>query len=838
MKIILIFVYCFILNIICLCFKIDKIYESNKKKLYFFTKKNIIKRPKTGSSIYNCINSKLNDDDEIEIREKIKKENERREKIKAENNSYVNSNFKYVSNNIPINVEKKYSYESFKYSEEIAMYVFFVINLFKHEQFKNKIYKESLEIESSQNINRIQSDDLFDKSNNTVERNKKLVKNFLNKFGDSFKFFNSHEKVQREDWANMFKLEQNDKNNFFKNVKVKSEKTKEYYFVIYYCNWKYECMALYNAFHNIMNNAYNNVNFYNIFDKRDKCENIKEDNEKKNELSKSDIEKIREMYIEDLQNNETMDIESLIKKDKKLNECNNDQDQTMKNSTENEQTNESKEKGNTNNKINETNLFHNENAKKNNKTFQDIMEEEKKKLDEEFFLYGYSKYENIEEIKKEEEMIKQTKKLIEEEKLSHTKLNSEKDFKNILKNFYIQIKNYKDFYNYHHKEKNILKNDINSYKNTEKISREFFINNDNSNITQVSEEKNKKDEKQEVNINVIFVRLSNSTVIGKTKNIKKKIKKKWIYSQEKEIKFYELILSVMLNENIYYKNIPHMDIFSLSYDKKNLYDFFNLINSNIKHSFIHRNNVYDIFNNVINDQMDIYNFNIYDESLYKEHEFIQNENSKDKLIDNEVKHKEYIENDDIVLEELDSNYEIDDLKNYKVIYDQNENNIDESNKELEKEVDQMRNEEGLKLSNNRMKEKKTDNIQYKIMKKKHNKKEKSKYEVLFKQKYTNIFVNNIRSKLLIEKVSSISNVDIHANYTVDTFKDLPLSDILKNTYVHQNFKIDKNYVYYLNQRIPKELFPFILQLSLAFKYEHTTIMLNAPKKIEFEFRNV
>ncbi|CRG85352.1 conserved Plasmodium protein, unknown function [Plasmodium relictum] len=840
MKIILKFFYCFIFNFICICFKIDQSYEINKKNLFIPSNKNLIKRHKARSSIYNYVNSKHTEENEAEIREKIEKENERREKINTENNLFINSNFKYISNNIPINVEKKYYYESFKYSEEIVAYVFFVINLFKHEQFKNKIYKEFLGTESSQNINKIYSDEFFSKSNNIVERNKKLFENFVNKFGDKFKFFNSQEKIQREDWANMFKLEQNDKNNFFKYIKIKSEKTKEYYFVIYYCNWKYECMALYNAFHNILNNTYNNVNFYNIFHNKDKDENIKEDQKNVDELSKSDIEEIKEMYIKDLQNNEIMDIESLFKKDEKLNNTNDDQIQT--NSTENEQLNKSKANEDTKNKNNETNSSHDDNTEKKNKTFQEIMEEEKKKLDEEFFLYGYSKYENIEEIKKEEEMIKQTKKLIEEEKLSKTKLNSERDFKNILKNFYFQIKNYKDYYNYHLEEKNLLINDINSYKNIENISKEAYMNN-NSNTTQIIEEINKKDNKKEVTVNVIFVRLSNSTVIGKTKNIKKKIKKKWIYSHEKEIKFYELILSVMLNENIYYKNIPHMDIFSLSYDKKKLYDFFNLINSNLKHSFIHKNNVYDIYNNFINDQMDVYNFNIYDESIYKEHELEQKKNLKDKLSDNEVQHKEYIENDDIIIEQLDSEYEIKDLENYKVIFDQNENNIGESNENMEKKVKEIENKEienekELENLNNKEKKKNIHSINYKIMKKKHNKKERSKYEVLFKQKYTNIFVNNIRNKLCIEKISSISNVDIHANYTIDIFKDISLNNIFKNTYNHQNFKVDKNYVYYLNQKIPKEIFPFILQLSLAFKYEHTTILLNAPKKVEFEFRNV
>ncbi|ETW55487.1 hypothetical protein PFUGPA_02646 [Plasmodium falciparum Palo Alto/Uganda] len=332
-----------------------------------------------------------------------------------------------------------------------------------------------------------------------------------------------------------------------------------------------------------------------------------------------------------------------------------------------------------------------------------------------------------------------------------------------------------------------------------------------------------------------IIKPNNSTVIAKTKNIKKKIKKKWIYSHEKEIKFYELILSLMLNENIYYKNIPHMDIFSLSYNKQNLFEFFNSIQTNLKHSFIHKNNVYDIYNHIHNGALDIYNFNIYDKSTYgnrlhnddmnvqNDDINLQNDNMNIHNDDMNLQNDNMnIHNDDVVMEELDINDEIHDMENYGVIYD---NLVDDT---IQNDIN---NNEEYMYNNN------MDNTidTTPINTKNHNKKKKSKYETLFKQKYINVLVNNIRNKISIEKISSISNVDNYSNYTVDTFKHISLNNIFKKNSTHEHFKIDTNYVYYLNHKIPKDIFPFILQLSLAFKYEHTHILINAPKKRKLNY---
>ncbi|SBS93383.1 conserved Plasmodium protein, unknown function [Plasmodium ovale] len=883
-------IYYLIFNFICIFYKVDNIRENNKTNLFLFPKTNFInKKRKVRSTIHNsnrgntsdhgdrgdygnhinrsdsdfgaCLStSECSAESEEEIRKRIEEEKARREKVKQENNLCINANFRYVSNNIPINVEKKYTYETFKYSHELLAYIFYIVNLFKHEQFKNCIYKKfSKKVFSQRERNESSSNELslFCKNNTLLERNQMLVKNFINKFGDKFKFFNTHEKIQREDWANMFKIEQDDKNDFFKNIKIKSEITKEYYFVIYYCNWKYECMALYNAFHNIFHNFYNDVNFFNIenkvYNKNDyedeKEEEAERDKKKKKDekILKENIEKIKEMYIKDMQNGRITDIDTLLSREENA-ELPGEADTIQ----EKEPPSDKKEEDeNVADKQTEGNTADGDKKK----TFLELMEEEKKKLDEEFFLYGYSKYEDEEQIKKEEEMIRETKKIIKEEKLSKGKLNNERDFKNILNDFPFHIKNYKDFYHYDdsNAEKGILTSDLRvpaSSPEEKKLTSESVILPNDCTISQAAEEIKKKSPK-EVNINVIFVRLSNSTVIGKTKNIKEKIKKKWIYSHEKEIKFYELILSVMLNENIYYKDIPHMDIFSLSYDKRKLYNYFNQVNTNLKHSFIHRNNVYDIFNNVINDQMDIYNFDVYDQSRAAYNESTMESDSAESLpmhsnpLGDEtngrnMQNGENLQNEDVVFEELSLDHEVDDMENYQVIYDGNENGANRTDEQFASSAEDLgeRKKDVNSLRKIPTKKGKKNNVQNNIIKKKHNKKEKSKYEVLFKQKYTNIASNNIINNVSIEKITSISNAHTHANYTVDTFSDFPLNQIFQNTLTHQNFKVDENYVYYLNYKIPKEIFPFILQLSLAFKYEHTTILMNAPKKIAFEFRNV
>ncbi|SOV81616.1 conserved Plasmodium protein, unknown function [Plasmodium sp. gorilla clade G3] len=884
-----------VLNNLSICFRI---YDGNNKgNLFLYSNKrnNILNRnkyntnKKSKSILYNkeIENSNISSEEkEALIREQIKKEKEEYEKIKQENKDFINNNFEYISNNIPINVEKRYAYEKFKYSHELLTYIFFVINLFKHEQFKNKLYKEYLQKEALKENQNVISSHRNDKEhdisvvlNNTEnnmthiqkQRNHNLISNFIHRFGDKFKFFNTPDKIQREDLANMFKMEQEDKEKFFKNIKIKNEKTNEYYFVIYYCNWKYECMALYNAFHNILNNNYNNINFYEILHKQDEekqeseidddeqdigsnkkgkkkkgDENDKqEEDSDENDLTIKDIEQIKQMYIKDLQSNKVMDMESLLNEEYNTN-------------VEDNSEQKDKEKGETSGINKEgTTPTDNTSEEKKTKSFQEIMEEEKKKLDEEFFLYGYSKYEDEEQIKKEEQLIKESKRIIKEEKLNKTRLNSKKDFDNILNDFYISMDNYKHYYNYSNSDDNtdIINEDTN--KDTEiqdERKRKLTKNNHNDiNVADINISNSKQDinnknvdhdynnnnnKKTKVNINVIFVRISNSTVIGKTKNIKKKIKKKWIYSHEKEIKFYELILSLMLNENIYYKNIPHMDIFSLSYNKQNLFEFFNSIQTNLKHSFIHKNNVYDIYNHIHNGALDIYNFNIYDKSAYQnglqnnhmniqnDDINIQNDDMNTQNVDMNTQNVDMnTQNDDVVLEELDINDEIHDMENYGVIYDKlvddtNENDIN-NNQEI--------------IYNNNM----DDTIDTTpINTKNHNKKKKSKYETLFKQKYINVLVNNIRNKISIEKISSISNVDNYSNYTVDTFKNISLNNIFKKNYTHEHFKIDKNYVYYLNHKIPKDIFPFILQLSLAFKYEHTHILINAPKKVEFIYRNV
>ncbi|SOV82321.1 conserved Plasmodium protein, unknown function [Plasmodium reichenowi] len=874
-----------VLNNLSICFRIYG--GNNKGNLFLHSNKrnNILNRNKYNTNkkcksiLYNkdIESSDISSEEkEALIREQIKKEKEEYEKIKQENKDFINNNFEYISNNIPINVEKRYAYEKFKYSHELLTYIFFVINLFKHEQFKNKLYKEYLQKEAlKENKNVISShknDKELDMSvlNNTEnkmahiqkERNHNLISNFIHRFGDKFKFFNTPEKIQREDLANMFKMEQEDKENFFKKIKIKNEKTNEYYFVIYYCNWKYECMALYNAFHNILNNNYNNINFYEILHKQDeeKQESELDDDEQEigsnkkgkkkkgdendqqeedtdeNDLTKKDIEQIKQMYIKDLQSNKIMDMESLLNEEYNTNE----EDNSERNDKEKGETKGINKEGTTptDNTTEETET--------KTKTFQEIMEEEKKKLDEEFFLHGYSKYEDEEQIKKEEQLIKESKRIIKEEKLNKTRLNSKKDFDNILNDFYISMENYKRYYNYSNNDdhNDTINEDTN--KDTQiqdQRKRKLTKNYDNHihvadiNISNANQDINNKNvdhhenNKTKVNINVIFVRISNSTVIGKTKNIKKKIKKKWIYSHDKEIKFYELILSLMLNENIYYKNIPHMDIFSLSYNKQNLFEFFNSIQTNLKHSFIHKNNVYDIYNHIHNGPLDIYNFNIYDKSTYgnKVHNDNMNVQNDDINLQNDDMniHNDdmNIHNDDVVMEELDINDEIDDMENYGVIYDKL---VDDTN-----ENDINNNQEYM--YNNNM-----DNTidTTPINTKNHNKKKKSKYETLFKQKYINVLVNNIRNKISIEKITSISNVDNYSNYTVETFKHISLNNVFKKNSTHEHFKIDTNYVYYLNHKIPKDIFPFILQLSLAFKYEHTHILINAPKKVEFIYSNV
>ncbi|VWU49303.1 conserved protein, unknown function [Hepatocystis sp. ex Piliocolobus tephrosceles] len=918
-------VYYLILNFICICFKIHKILETNKTNLFFFDQKNRAnKYHNTRSVIYNSnINNNKtiinnnnnynnscsdncsstytttytqNEEHEAELRKKIEQETEQKAKIKKENNLFINANFKYVSNNIPINVEKKYTYDSFKYSDDILAYIFHILNLFKHEQFKNKIYKQFIHNEVSNNgTNSIpfqNNDFLFNKNNTLVERNKEIIKNFIHKFGEKFTYFNTYEKVQREDWANMIKIEQEDKSNFFKNLKIKNEKTKEYYFVIYYCNWKYECMALYNAVHNIFHNSYNNVNFYNISNNIDVQNAQQSDDQnllkkKKTEqdelISTSDIEKIKDMYIKDMQNNDITDIDSLLNQEANIlsgdqpnqtvpleqneNQKIDQYDQIEQN--KNNITNQSNGKELSGKELSGQELSSDaENKENKKKSFQEIIEEEKKKLDEEFFLYGYSKYEDAEEIKKEEDMIKETKKIINEEKLNKNNLNNEKDFKNILNDFPLIIKHYKDFYKcdnigYDENKTNLLKNsDVDVTINDQgknQINDQVVRSDNNNSIFQTMQEIKEKNEKKEVNINVIFVKLSNSTVIGKTKNIKKKIKKKWIYSHEKEIKYYELILSVMLNENIYYKDIPHMDIFSVIYDKKKIYNFFNQINTNLKHSFIHKNNVYDIFNNYINDEMDPYNFDIYDKTdktdntnkdtgltIYPNKidtvatdNQIYERSSKTKKQNNNNK----LENEDVILEELSLDQEIEDIENYQTLHDGTvensdiNNNVSDGNTIYGNINNDHINTTNIPYNNKLKIKKKKKNIKTKVAKKKHNKKPKSNYEVLFNQKYTNILLNNMKKNILINKITSISNVHDYANYTIDNFKDFPLSNILKKKLNHDHFKIDQNYIYYLHYKIPIDIFPFIFQLSLAYKYEHTTLLINAPKKIEFKFRN-
>ncbi|CAG9477440.1 unnamed protein product [Plasmodium vivax] len=869
MKTILPFSSCLALSFVCTCFKVDKIYETNKTNLFLHLQKNgahkkykprsstLLNSSKSSSTPSPPLSYEQNVENEAQIRKKIEEERERREQIKKENISFINKNFKYVSNNIPINVEKKYTYETFKYSDEILAYIFFVINLFKHEQYKNKLYKEHLQNEASQgraNWDAHRSE-LFPPYSNVTnklsERNQTLVSHFMQKFGDKFKFFNTPERIQREDWANMFKLEQEDKNNFFKNIKMKNEKTKEYYFVIYYCNWQYECMALYNALHRIFHNSYNNVNFYNIangvdgkgLQTGDDSDNMHQDSEKSTEegeiITKEDVEKIKEMYIKDMQSGEITDVDSLLSKEE--NEKNDaEAASTQENSDKDKPP--SGEKTNNQTKEGSTQAQTPPDEKKK-KTFQEIMAEEKKKLDEEFFLYGYSKYENIEQIKKEEEMIKETKQIIQEEKSNQDKLNNERDFKNILNDFAFHIKNYENMYQLDAEggekkdlSENPSKKMSTNLSDAERSAPPHTGPRTSAAANQPDEETNAK---REVNINVIFVRLSNSTVIAKTKNIKEKIKKKWIYSHEKEIKFYELILSVMLNENIYYKDIPHMDIFSLTYDKKKLFDFFNQVNSNLKHSFIHKNNVYDIYNNVINENMDVYNFDIHDgDKISQEGTTSENgvpgeaPNPSGDIADSTT-------NDDVLFEELslDDDEEEEHSGNYEVIYDgrvHDTHQIDEQPQSNTKNADDSKERD----TPHPPPLKKKDQMQYTVIKKKHNKKERSKYETLFKKKYNNIFSNTIKSKLSIEKISSISNVQTYANCTIDTFKNYPLREIFQNISPNENFKIDKNYVYYFNYKIPKEIFPFILQMSLAFKYEHTTLLMNAPKKVQFEFRNV
>ncbi|ANQ09352.1 Uncharacterized protein PCOAH_00031960 [Plasmodium coatneyi] len=869
MKTILSLASCFALSFVCTCFKIDKIYETNKTNLFLHLQKNVARKKykprsstllnskKTGSTSSPPLTYEQNVENEMQMRKKIEEERERREQIKKENILFIKKNFKYVSNSIPINVEKKYTYETFKYSDEILSYIFFVINLFKHEQYKNKVYKEHLQNEASHSRSNwdTHTNELFPQDSNVTkklsERNQTLVSHFIQKFGDKFKFFNRPERIQREDWANMLKIEQEDKNNFFKNRKVKNEKTKEYYFVIYSCNWQYECMALYNALHRIFHNSYNNVNFYNIANSVDgkdiqadgNADNVDELSEKSTDggevITKEDIEMIKEMYMKDMQSGEITDIDGLISKEE--NEKNDaETDSTQGNSDSSKPPSGDKSSGQTKEGSTEPQTQPEENKKK---TFQEIMEEEKKKLDEEFFLYGYSKYENIEQIKKEEEMIKETKQIIKEEKLNQEKLNNERDFKNILNDFAFHIKNYNNMYQYEvggedNKDlsKNPSKNPSTNLNDEEGSAPPQMTFQTNSADNQSAEE---TPPKQEVNINVIFVRLSNSTVIAKTKNIKEKIKKKWIYSHEKEIKFYELILSVMLNENIYYKDIPHMDLFSVTYDKKELYDFFNKVNSNLKHSFIHKNNVYDIYNNVINENMDVYNFDIHDGDKIStkgttSEDGIQGEasNGSDDITDSAL-------NDNILFEELspDEEEEIE-SGNYEVIYDGSMEDTNNTDEQLQSNTTNATDgkETGTIPDSSPLKEK--DQMLYKVINKKHNKKERSKYETLFKKKYNNIFSNTIKSKLSIEKISSIPSIQTHANCTIDTFKNYPLSEIFQNVSANENFKIDENYVYYFNYKIPKEIFPFILQMSLAFKYEHTTLLMNAPKKVQFEFRNV
>ncbi|EUD64800.1 hypothetical protein C922_04836 [Plasmodium inui San Antonio 1] len=865
MKTILPFASCFALSFFCTCFKVDKIYETNKTNLFLHLQKNVAHKkykPRSSTLLHSDksrntssppLSYEQNVENEVKMRKKIEEERERREQIKKENILFINKNFKYVSNNIPINVEKKYTYETFKYSDEILSYVFFVINLFKHEQYKNKVYKEHLQKESSQGRSNwdTHTNELFPPYSNVTnklsERNQTLVSYFIQKFGDKFKFFNTPERIQREDWANMFKLEQEDKNNFFKNIKIKNEKTNEYYFVIYYCNWQYECMALYNALHRIFHNSYNNVHFYNIDNSvhgkdmqgEGVAENLDPVIEKSMDegeiITKEDIEKIKEMYIKDMQSGEITDIDSLLSKEE--NEKNDaETDSTQENSDKNQPPSGDKASSLTKEGSKEAQTQPEENKKK---SFQEIMAEEKKKLDEEFFLYGYSKYENIEQIKKEEEMIKETKQIIKEEKSNQDKLNNERDFKNILNDFAFHITNYKNMYQYdadgEEEKKDLSENPSTNLSEDERSAPPQTLFRTNSADNQPVEERNAQ---REVNINVIFVRLSNSTVIAKTKNIKEKIKKKWIYSHEKEIKFYELILSVMLNENIYYKDIPHMDIFSITYNKKKLYDFFNQVNSNLKHSFIHKNNVYDIYNNVINENMDVYNFDIYDGDTNSPKGTTSEDGVHGEASNPSGDFVDSTPNDHVVFEELSlDEEEKEDFGNYQVIYDgrmHDRNDIDEqpqsktTNAADSKETDTP---DSSPL-------KKKGQMQYKVIKKKHNKKEKSKYETLFKRKYSNIFSNTIKSKLSIEKISSISNVQTHANCTIDTFKNYSLREIFQNVSPNENFKIDENYVYYSNYKIPKEIFPFILQMSLAFKYEHTTLLMNAPKKVQFEFRNV
>ncbi|GAB67088.1 hypothetical protein PCYB_111090 [Plasmodium cynomolgi strain B] len=845
MKTILPFASCFALSFVCTCFRVDKIYETNKTNLFLHLQKNVAHKKYKLSYEQNVEN-------EMQIRKKIEEERERREKIKKENILFINKNFKYVSNNIPINVEKKYTYETFKYSDEILSYVFFVINLFKHEQYKNKVYKEHLQNEASQGRPNwdTHTNELFPPYSNVTkkvsEKNQTLVSHFIKKFGDKFKFFNTPERIQREDWANMFKLEQEDKNNFFKNIKIKNEKTKEYYFVIYYCNWQYECMALYNALHRIFHNSYNNANFYNIENRVDgkdiqaegDSDNVDQVSENSIDggdiITKEDIEKIKEMYIKDMQSGEITDIDKLLSKEE--NEKNDaETDSTQENSDKNQLPSGDKASSQMKEQSTEAQTQLDENKKK---TFQEIMAEEKKKLDEEFFLYGYSKYENIEQIKKEEEMIKETKQIIKEEKSNQDKLNNERDFKNILNDFAFHIKNYKNMYQYDAdgvEKKDLSENPSTNLIDEERSASTQTVFRTNSAEKQPIEEANAK---REVNINVIFVRLSNSTVIAKTKNIKEKIKKKWIYSHEKEIKFYELILSVMLNENIYYKDIPHMDIFSITYDKKKLYDFFNKVNSNLKHSFIHKNNVYDIYNNVINENMDVYNFDIHDGDRISQKGTTSDDDVQGEASNPSGDIVDSTPNDDVLFEELSLDEdEEEDSENYQVIYD---GRMDDTNHIDEQPQSKTTNAADSKETDTTVSSplKKKDQMQYKVIKKKHNKKERSKYETLFKKKYNNIFSNTIKSKLSIEKISSISNVQTHANCTIDTFKNYPLNEIFQNVSPNENFKIDENYVYYFNYKIPKEIFPFILQMSLAFKYEHTTLLMNAPKKVQFEFRNV
>ncbi|KJP87990.1 hypothetical protein AK88_02424 [Plasmodium fragile] len=857
------FASCLALSFVCTCFKIDKIYKPN---LFLHFQKNVSHKkfkPRL-QTLLNGDNSRgtsspplsyeQNVENEVEIRKKIEEKREKREQIKKENILFINKNFRYVSNNIPINVEKKYTYETFKYSDEILSYVFFVINLFKHEQYKNKVYKEYLQNQASQGkSNRnTHTKELFPSHSNGTnklsERNQTLVSHFIQKFGDKFKFFNTPERIQREDWANMIKLEQEDKNNFFKNIKVKNEKTKEYYFVIYSCNWQYECMALYNALHRIFHNSYNNIYFYNIangVDGKDiqaqgDADNVDQGSEKSIDgghvITKEDIEMIKDMYIKDMQSGEITDMDKLLSKDE--NDKNHaETDSTQENSNTNQPPSGDKGSSQTKDGSTEAQTKPDENKKK---SFQEIMAEEKKKLDEEFFLYGYSKYENIEQIKKEEEMIKETKRIIQEEKSNQEKLNNERDFKNILNDFTFHIKNYKNMYQYDTggdgQKKDLSKNTSTNLSDEESSEPPQTLFQANSANNQPVEEMNAK---QEVNINVIFVRLSNSTVIAKTKNIKEKIKKKWIYSHEKEIKFYELILSVMLNENIYYKDIPHMDIFSVTYDKKKLFDFFNQVNTNLKHSFIHKNNVYDIYNNIINENMDAYNFDIHDGDRISQTGTTSDDDVQGEESNPSGDITDSTPNDDVIFEELSlDDEEGEDSGNYEVIYDGRMNDTNNIDEQPQSTTTNEADSEEAHTASPSSPLKKKDQMQYNVINKKHNKKERSKYETLFKKKYNNIFSNTIKNNISIEKISSISNVQTHANCTIDTFKNYPLREIFQNVSSNENFKIDENYVYYFNYKIPKEIFPFILQMSLAFKYEHTTLLMNAPKKVQFEFRNV